>query len=60
MQHFKSKDLSNGCGALSEAEILASVGHVVNYPNTPIHPDTVHLLDDISSRDNLNAAFKKG
>ena len=59
MQHFKSKDLSNGCGALSEAEILASVGHVVNYPNTPIHPDTVHLLDDISSRDNLNAAFKK-
>ena len=40
MQHFKSKDLSNGCGALSEAEILASVGHVVNYPNTPIHPDT--------------------
>ncbi len=59
MQHFKSEDLTNDVRVDGEAENLASVGHAVNYPNTTIHPDTLHLLDDISSLDNLKAAFKK-
>lgn len=59
MQNFKSEDLSNCSEALGEAEILTSVGHAVHYPNTLTHSDTLHLLDDISSLDNLMAAFKK-
>ena len=59
MQNFKSKDLSNSPRTDGEAENLASVGHAVHYPNTPIFSDTLHLLDDISSLVNLKAAFKK-
>ena len=53
MQNFKSEDLTNFDRVDGEARNLASVGHAVNYPNTIIHPDTLHLLDDISSLDNL-------
>jgi len=59
MQNFKSEDLTNFDRVDGEARNLASIGHAVNYPNTIIHPDTLHLLDDISSLDNLKEAFKK-
>ena len=60
MQNFKSEDLTNFDRVDGEARNLASIGHAVNYPNTIIHTDTLHLLDDISSLDNLKEAFKKG
>ncbi len=60
MQNFKSEDLTNFDRVDGEARNFASIEHAVNYPNTIIHPDTLHLLDDISSLDNLKEAFKKG
>jgi group II intron reverse transcriptase/maturase len=59
MQNFKSEDLSSCSESPGEAEILPSAEHVVHYPNASIHSDTLHLLDDISSLDNLMDAFKK-
>ncbi len=47
-QGIKFQDLSNSFRAAGEAENLVSVGHTVNYPNTVVHPDTLHLLDAIA------------
>ena len=59
MRNFKSKDLTTYSRADGEAESLEHCGHSVNFPHAIIHSDTLHLLDDISSLENLKAAFKK-
>lgn len=59
MQNNMSKELFNSLGVDGEAKHFSDVEHKVNYPHTTLYTDTLHLLDDISSLDNLKKAFKK-
>ena len=50
---------ANPLPASGEALARLAVGHAVHYPNTPIKPETLFLLEKVADFKNLKLAFKR-
>lgn len=60
-QSVGQAQLDFGLPALASGEALAhaAVAHAVNYPNAPVIPETLFLLEEVADIDNLRLAFKR-